>query len=164
MTQAKPLQGVSSLWIFHQTHCCCFCCKDRVLYSSLSHPISPQATWGFKLTEYSRFWILFLNCWDHLVGSSWMLCPPVAESAGLILYWEVIMGFNLAIAVKSLCKSSSLPLAAAFQLHERKKMWFKKKNKRGQKMSQEHPLSSKFCSLACHQERSTITAGLCVCL
>lgn len=48
MTQAKPSEGVSSLWIFHQTHCCYFCCKDRVLYSSLSHPISPQATWGFS--------------------------------------------------------------------------------------------------------------------
>lgn len=51
MTQAKPLQGVSSLWIFHQTRCCYFCCKDRVLYSSLSHLISPQATWGFSLVS-----------------------------------------------------------------------------------------------------------------
>lgn len=66
---------------------------------------SPNFTTGhmrLQLTKYSRFWVLFLYYSDHLVGSSWMLCPSVAESAALLLHWEVTMGFNLAIAVKSL--------------------------------------------------------------
>lgn len=79
---------------------------------------SPNFTTGhmrLQLSKYSRFWILFLNCSDHLVESSWMLCPSVGEFAGLVLYWEVTMGFNLAIAVKSLYKFS-LPLSLWLQL------------------------------------------------
>lgn len=126
---------------------------------------SPNFTTGhmrLQLSKYSGFWILFLNCSDHLVGSSWMLCPPVAESAGLVLYWEVTMGLNLAIAVKSLYKPSS-PSGCSFSVTWKEESIVKKK-KEVKKKSQKHTLSSKFCSLAWHQGRSTITADLCVCL
>lgn len=97
---------------------------------------SPNFTTGhmrLQLTKYSRFWVLFLYYSDHLVGSSWMLCPSVAESAALLLHWEVTMGFNLAIAVKSLYKCSSpSPSGCSFSVTWKEENTVTK-NKRGHK-------------------------------